>query len=555
MLLAEFFAPLQSCATGAMAAYSNMGRLCGVDPPPRWIGSAKPDWICSSTGYAEEFAQFLQSIRISSSDFRGRCRRIVQDTPLNGIADSDGAWQEFVDMAECQFRDAYNEWNKDYRSLRDAWMEIPKQLSSESVASERAKASSIRYQIRAISDITVIEWFSDAGFLPRYGFPIHLQRLSVRIPRADRPDKSTTFEGYRLERQSLLALSEYVPGAQVLVGGRIVESKGILKHWTEANRDEALGLNYWALICANGHEYLASSQNELCPECSQLPYGPTQALMFPRFGYTSAAWEPPRPPGRNLDRVGDVVTTAARGFTLTAASHKDLSFAGVLGLSAAYFEAGEGELLLRNAGGRPWSSSGDGFAVCTRCGFAMSEEKPCNDPGLPPPSLPKKFRDHASVFAANIKTRCWPRNIEHEPVLRHKVLAATETTDVLILDWPTDSDEASLFSLGRALILAGARLLELDTRELSLELKPRGAGEFSILLYDAAPGGAGHCFELMKRGRQWLEQAREILHGSPLHDAACRRACLDCLLDFAGQFDVHRLDRRGALQLLDAVLL
>jgi hypothetical protein len=178
--------------------------------------------------------------------------------------------------------------------------------------------------------------------------------------------------------------------------------------------------------------------------------------MFPRFGYTTAAWDPPKPPGRNLDRVGEVITTTARGFALAAASRTQSDFAGVAGLTAAYFEAGKGELLYRNAGGRAWSKAGFGFAVCTRCGFAMSEEKPHKDAGQPAPPLPAKFKDHASVFSPNVKTRCWPRALAYEPVLRHKVLAATETTDVLILDWPVSADEASLFSLGRALVLAGA---------------------------------------------------------------------------------------------------
>ena len=131
---------------------------------------------------------------------------------------------------------------------------------------------------------------------------------------------------------------------------------------------------------------------------------------------------------------------------------------------------------------------------------------------------------------------------------------ARETTDVLILDWPMDADEAPLFSLGRALILSGARLLELDSRELGLELKPRGAGEFSLLIYDTTPGGAGHCFELINLGRPWLRGAQGILRGSPAHDASCRRACLECLLDFAGQFQAHRLDRKGALNLLTSSL-
>jgi DEAD/DEAH box helicase domain-containing protein len=550
MLLAEFFAPMQSDRTGAMLAYSNMGNLCGVDAPPKWAGSTKPAWSASSTGSAQEFTQFLEPIRSPLHPFRERCRNVVQDTPLDNIADNDGAWREFLLDAEAQFLASCQEWQKDYQSLRDSWLEILKEPPLAAIPAERAKANSIRYQLAAISSISVIEWFSDAGFLPRYGFPIHLQRLSVRTPRADRPDKSTTAEGYRLERTSLLALSEYVPGAQVLVGGKIAESKGILKHWTEANRDEALGLNNWALRCSNEHDYLATSQDELCNECGQPPQDTGQALMFPRFGYTTAAWDPPKPPGRNLDRVGEVVLSTAGGFTLTAATKTDLGFCGVPGLIAKYYEAGQGQLLLRNAGGDAWSKLGHGFAVCTRCGFAMSEEKPSNAKS----ALSKKFRDHASVFSSNPMTRCWPNSLPYEPVLRHKVLAAKETTDVLILDWPWDSNEAHLFSLGRALVLAGARLLELDSRELNLELKPGIAGELSILLYDTVPGGAGHCFELLVHGRPWLEAARKILRGSPSHDATCRRACLECLLDFGGQFHAHLLDRKGALELLGTVL-
>lgn len=553
MLLAEFFSPMQSDQAGAMDAYSNMGNLCGVDTPPKWSGSTKPDWSSSGVGHAEDFIRFLNPLRSPLHPFRKRCRNVVQDTPLQYIVDDDGAWREFLIKAETQFQEACKKWQEDYSSLRDAWADIPKVPPSTALAAERAKANSIRYQLRAICDISVIEWFSDAGFLPRYGFPIHLQRLSVRMPRDDRPGKSKTAEGYRLQRSSLLALSEYVPGALVLVGGKIAESRGILKHWTEANRDEALGLNYWALRCLNEHDYLATSKDERCKECDQPPQSLRQTLMFPRFGYTTAAWDPPRPPGRNLDRVGEVVLSTAGGFTLSAATKKNPDFGGVPGLMAAYYEAGAGELLLRNAGGEAWSKLGHGFALCTRCGFAMSEEKPSNANSAPP-ALPKGFRDHPSVFSTSPTDHCWPKSSQPEPVLRHRVLAAKETTDVLILDWPRDSDEAPLFSLGRALVLAGARLLELDTRELNLELKPRTASELSVLLYDTIAGGAGHCFELFNLGRPWLLEARAILLGTPSHDAVCRRACLECLLDFAGQFHADRLNRKGAIDLLDAVL-
>jgi hypothetical protein len=96
--------------------------------------------------------------------------------------------------------------------------------------------------------------------------------------------------------------------------------------------------------------------------------------------------------------------------------------------------------------------------------------------------------------------------------------------------------------------------LELDSRELGLELKAGERFGFSILLYDTVPGGAGHCFELMKLGELWLKEARNILCGSSSHDEICRRACLECLLDFGGQFQAHLLDHKGALELLDSVM-
>jgi hypothetical protein len=94
--------------------------------------------------------------------------------------------------------------------------------------------------------------------------------------------------------------------------------------------------------------------------------------MFPRFGYTTAAWDPPKAPGRKLDRIGKVEVIALGGFSTREATQTAQNFAGIGNLTAAYYEAGQGELLLRNSGGVEGGLEGYGFAVCTRCGFAMA---------------------------------------------------------------------------------------------------------------------------------------------------------------------------------------
>jgi len=546
MLLGEFFVPRQGAFTGAMDAYSTMGKFCGFEiGPTKWNGEAKPDWIPSPGGYHNDFVQFLQS---SGRSYRQRCKSLVVGTPLESLTADDAQWRTFLEESERDFLDAVKRWEKDYQSLLDAWLEIPKQPPQKAVPAERSKANSIRYQIRAMGEISVIAWLSDAGFLPRYGFPINLQRLSVRVPKNAVEDKSTTSEKYRLERQSLIALSEYVPGAELLVGGKVLESRGILKHWTDSNRDEALGLNYWALKCANQHEYLATSQTGICPECEESPAEQGQMLMFPRFGYTTAAWAPPKSPGRRLDRIGEVIVVALDGIARGDATAKIDNFGGIQNLTASYFEAGRGELLYRNAGDGNGGQEGFGFAVCTRCGFAVSENSPPDRRGISR-QLPGDFREHPSIYSSKETFRCWSR--DEELVLRNKVLAARETTDMLFLQWDQSFDNAAVYSLGRALVLAGTQLLDLDSRELEMDIKRQAAEGTSILLYDATPGGSGHCLELMNLGAEWMFKARTILRGTEEHHSACRKACLGCLLDFSGQFHADRLDRRKALELLE----
>ncbi len=124
-----------------------------------------------------------------------------------------------------------------------------------------------------------------------------------------------------------------------------------------------------------------------------------------------------------------------------------------------------------------------------------------------------------------------------------------------LLDWPgaTSSERNGVYSFGRALMIAGAHLLELDERELGMELMPLRNRHLGIVIYDTAPGGAGHCQELINLGEDWINATRGILYVDEKHHSRCKRACLDCILDFSGRYFAHRLDRLAALTLMDDV--
>jgi hypothetical protein len=174
--------------------------------------------------------------------------------------------------------------------------------------------------------------------------------------------------------------------------------------------------------------------------------------------------------------------------------------------------------------------------------------------------LPASFENHLPLSAANRRKRCLAPG---DNPLRYQALGARETTDVLLLDFsaclPLGNDrEALVETLARALHIAGARALELDTQELDslvVPVGPSGRG-LGAVLYDNVPGGAGHVRELLSLGHSWLIGTLQALRGDTEHHARCETACLDCLLSFDAQDAMSRgmLHRRLAYDALSRLL-
>jgi hypothetical protein len=546
-LLGEFFARSSSDGqkTGAMQAFGRMGGFTARSYPPRWERPAgtKAEWRepKQAQAPASRFAQGLTSMSLDRV-LEERGRQLLEGTPLGG---GSCEWESLLKDVAGAFRHALASWTEDYDNLRTSW----------EAASSPAQANALRYQLQCLCDLTVIEALADQRFLPRYGFPIGLHRLRVLTPDGSDSGRVREEDQYRLERGSILALREFVPGSQLLVGGKQIRSRGLLRHWTGADVDKAFGLRGQLATCANGHAvYDLSSLPSECPWCGQPAACSPGWLLFPRHGFSGAAWDPPAW-SADLDRVGSV-ETACLAFAASRAKEarnalRFQSLGGIGGLDACYLE--DGEILVYNAG-----ENRSGFAICLACGYSDSEQ----EFALGRMNLPRNFEGHAPLTSINPKHRCWS-DPQKSPVLRNQILAARELTDVLQLDWsqcwPAGADGSRLvLTLSLALRLAGARLLEIDSRELgSMVVPSKSTGNFdAMLLYDTCPGGAGHVRVLAGLGREWLVEAQKVLFVDAEHDRRCTRACLDCLLSFDTQEHVQAgaLDRQAARQCLDDLL-
>lgn len=545
-LLNEFFSPATAEGkTGAMDAFGTMGEICGVQKAPPWLrGSVKPDpepAIRPST--SDGFLEFLRWVSVEGeSSYRPRIESLLIGTILKDEP-SEG-WRKLIEKSISQFTEAVANWRADYDPLMGAWQD----------ADRRPLAGALRYQLAALYELTVIEALADRQFLPHYGFPIGVQKLRVNRPDDERPGRSRDEDRYRLERNSLLALREYVPGSQLLAGGKLVTSHGLLKHWTGVELDNYIGFRGRYTWCVNDHFYYWNTPDtvEDCPICQSPAQKSPTNFMFPKHGFSGAAWDPPKW-STNIEQVGNPAT-AARTFTYESdeeGGYRTVNdFGEVGGLLAHYKE--DGELLVYNSG-----ESELGFAICLQCGYADSERKL----GEGRIDLPRGFEYHAPLSAPKPTSICWPRNTAY--VIRNETFAAREVTDVLLIDFSESlgahtQDEPLITTLGYALQRAAAHILQLDSREIGVLTTPAGhLGQgLGALLYDNVPGGAGHVRELLQLDRDLLERARQVLYVNDAHHRRCRTACLDCLLSFDTQAASFRglLDRRKALPALEGLL-
>ncbi len=566
LLLGEFFRIVYSPNTrvGAMNAFGTMGRFCGVELPPYWERTvAKPavpapqagwtpanvSWwnpLDNGLGLDGHFLDYLQWVRSAGEAvLRPMLERLFQGTIMQATLQD---WSAFLNTIMLDFTSAIRSWRTDFDNMMQGWLAIEDATHSNA----RAQANALRYQMTALYETTVIETLADRQFLPRYGFPIGMQRLRVIAPDAKYSDKIREEDKYRLERGGLVAMGEYVPGSQLLVGGKLITSHGLLKHWTGANINNYLGLRGQYTKCINDHFYYELSRTLTnCPICGEEPKQNSSQMLFPSHGFSSAAWDPPKL-STDVERVGHTeratITFAPRE---GSAIQEQDDFGGIRGLRTLYRE--DGEMLVYNAG-----DYDKGFVICLKCGYAESENKF----GERIMNLPKNFKNHAPLMKASDRFPCW-RDSEEQALLRNQSLAARQTTDVLMLDFSSclrhyAKHHALHWTLAQALQIAGAKLLELDSRELGTLVVPAGEGGtgLGVVLYDNVPGGAGHVRELLDLEHVWLKEARTTLFINDNHNKYCETACLDCLLTFDAQEVMSRglLQRKLALTVLDALL-
>jgi DEAD/DEAH box helicase domain-containing protein len=529
-------------ARGAMEAFGKVGHFLGklepmkqsahhdelYKPPVRLAygidGSPPWDLEHACNDHGESFDRMLEWILDKApTDVTAQLRRLCE-------AFVDGAAQpidlkQLVLQVRTDFAEARRRWEKQYEIVSEARSRAAADTNGFSTA------KGIYFSQSGMFRRAVIEWLAVEQVLPRYGFPIGLLPLSV-----------FGHEQIKLDRDGLMSLREYAPGSDVVVLGKTVTSRGLLKHWTgqDAIQDASLGVAGCVTTCSGGHthyhEGMIHSAKCLTAGCSS-PVTSTPTLM-PAFGFSTSVHDRPSL-STDEEKVGDAIyepleVLAGRNLRLIDLPDD---------LRGLRVESNEGTRLLALNRGTDQSQVQCGFAICTRCGFADAEFMPAQTDetslprGFSTHKAPRRYDDSASTCRASAI-----RDLGTPPtILRNRALAAWSTSDAIklsisdaVLGGLTFDEVESMQSLGAALAIAGTRMRRIDTRQIDALTPRHRDGAWHLQLFDTHPGGAGEVLGLVADGdtvMNWLRFSYEkVLRVDDQHHTECRRACSRCIL-------------------------
>ena len=546
-LLGSFFRTLRTMGerTGTMAAFGKMGGFMGSQSTARWRSGLKPllrdypsapeppkplDWWQSDgSALAKQFGRYLDHLSAHPDGIADEVGVILKDARAS-VQLRD--WSGFCAKVSERFNRAMQTWREEFQAFLDAWTET----------SERHQANFIHFQLEELNNRDVISFLAEHQFLPRFGFPLGVLQLRVDDRQSD--------SGWQLARSGALALREYAPGAKVLVGGRQVTSRGLVKTWV-GQGEQALGALRVLLQCKSGHSYLATPvrSEDDCPFCGAPPAGSGGDVIEVSRGFRTAAWDPPRR-ARSAELVGETEVVPPGIEEDVSGASFNFDVPEVPGLEGRYLEGAE--LLTLNKG-----EEGHGFHICHRCGYAGAERKSAIRGRL---ELPAHAESHPPLWMNRRGRPCW-RQGTVSSFARNQVLLHREATDLLVLDFRScgidlAADRMAARTWAAGLPHAIGETLNIDASDIASNLYPFRDG-LGILLYDTASGGAGHVAKL-QRGSLLLEvltTLRQRLFVDEAHHARCLQGCLECVLSFGAQrLYGDGLNRPHGLALLAALL-
>jgi ATP-dependent helicase YprA (DUF1998 family) len=375
----------------------------------------------------------------------------------------------------------------------------------------------------------LIEFLVRNNILPKYGFPVDTVELYQNT-------NTPTDKKLQMVRDLQLAISEYAPDAQVVADGKLYTSRYIRKLPQTTGQDwETAYIAKCKNPSCNTWNYSSkepSSLGEECVSCHDIiEKSSWKQSIEPRRGFVADA-KPKDVPMRKPDK-----SYRSDDYYIGDAQRKDMQkYAFIMSDGNRFqMETSSNDSLM--------VVCSDDFYVCPHCGYAISisESKKDDEYNSHQKSIKK---DHLTPWGKKCDVKLIKNKLCH--VFRTDVVR-------LVFESPQAENQDAMLSVMYALLEALSAVLDIERNDIKGCLHKMVYNNrliYSIVLYDAVAGGAGHVHRLVTEDgeifKQVVEKAIAITKG-----CNCSPSCYSCLRNYYNQKIHDKLDRKYAYNFLE----
>lgn len=401
--------------------------------------------------------------------------------------------------------------------------------------------NNIDYYVYKIKNEEILSFLSKKNIIPKYGFPVDTVELFTAFDRNSIRGYGKTSE-LRLQRDLMIAISEYAPGSEVIADGRIYKSKYI-KRPTGQNK-------VWDVfdfgVCPDkkcGHlnieKHIAEGKSKFpkpCEICREI-VSKENTFIIPEYGFIispdvrkSKTKKPERTYRGEIFYIGDkdeIIENKNKEFDINNHIIKIKS-------------TSNDELVVINT---------SNFYVCNVCGFTKVD---------------KKYKYKKAKFIRSKKPHYNPYGKEcKNKKLYRRTLGHKFKTDVACISIDQYLDRDMALSIVYALLEGVSQYLGIERNDISGTLHynrlDTGIWETSFILFDTVPGGAGHVRRIgeadEEQFKMMLQKSLEIVKQCNCgKDSNGDSACYSCLCNYYNQKHHDILKRRYAIEFFEDIL-
>lgn len=420
-------------------------------------------------------------------------------------------WLENLTGEEGVFTKAIAEYNYEINILEEA--------KNDSLKSDGRDVSRLLQRIRVYKSEDILAFLSRKNVLPKYGFPVDTVEMNI-------VDRSNKFRlGLQLQRDLSMAISEYAPDSQIVANGNLITSRYIRKipnmNWKQ--------FNYIICDCKTLNIHVHTTDHNVsdlgnCKQCGKsLEVSKRKTFLVPAFGFEAD--------GDKISKPG--LKKPERTFS------SDAYYVGYREeVKVNKFQIGSSQIELGISTGDEMAILNESnFYVCESCGYSELMEKEFT-------RIKRKKHNKPNGYSC--------KN-DGSNILKRFSLGYRYETDVVQLRFvsPDLIEYDKALSVLYGVILGVCSYLNIEQRDISGCLQyfyntDTHRPNYSIILYDKTPGGAGHVRRLndAKVLEGVLNETFNMMNNCDCGGEAKDTSCYSCIRNYYNQ-KYHDILQRG----------